>query len=392
MSLVTVQAMQVLVVEDSARARLSIQRLLEALGCRVMTASSSDEALLYAQDRRFQVAFVDWELADGTNGLEVLRQLSRQQPSCQRFLVTGHHEFPVLLEAVRSGQILDMIPKPVTRDLLAAALEKARRVLERLPSGPVRDPFGNPADRQVLLEWLASGQGDLALQPIVSASERGVVAYEGLLRSRHPRWNSPVALLQAAEETGLVGRVGHYVSRCAARLLPHLPNDVLLFVNLHPHQFRSAGMVAEDLEPLLPYARRVVLELTERAPLTDIDGWADRLAEIQEAGFRLALDDLGAGANTLRMLADLSPDFIKLDMGLVRDIHRNPGKQRIVELLGRFALAGDALLVAEGVETEEEAEVLERCGAHLLQGYLLGRPSLELAERLRAERGARQAM
>ena len=88
--------------------------------------------------------------------------------------------------------------------------------------------------------------------------------------------------------------------------------------------------------------------------------------------------------SSLSVLAELQPSYIKVDMSIVRGVDHEPQKRRLVELLCRFAEATDALLVAEGVETDEEAETLRAIGAHLLQGYLFGRPSLQLsAESLR---------
>ena len=96
-------------------------------------------------------------------------------------------------------------------------------------------------------------------------------------------------------------------------------------------------------------------------------------------GFAIAVDDLGAGYSSLSVLAELQPSFIKVDMSIVRGIDCDPRKQRLVDLLCRFADATDATLIAEGVETGEEAAALRECGAHLLQGYLFGKPSSELS-------------
>jgi len=105
---------------------------------------------------------------------------------------------------------------------------------------------------------------------------------------------------------------------------------------------------------------------------------------VTEMGFSIAVDDLGAGYSSLSVLAELQPRFIKVDMSIVRGIDTEPRKQRLVDLLTRFAEATGATLIAEGVETTEEAEALRSCGAHWLQGYLFGRPSAELPESIAA--------
>jgi len=140
--------------------------------------------------------------------------------------------------------------------------------------------------------------------------------------------------------------------------------------------------VTRRLTPLAPWAHRIVLEITERSKLQGLDQWEKSVEAVTAMGFSVAVDDLGAGYSSLSVLAELQPSYIKVDMSIVRGVDHEPQKRRLVELLCRFAEATDALLVAEGVETEEEAETLRAIGAHLLQGYLFGRPSLSLPDQL----------
>jgi EAL domain-containing protein (putative c-di-GMP-specific phosphodiesterase class I) len=100
------------------------------------------------------------------------------------------------------------------------------------------------------------------------------------------------------------------------------------------------------------------------------------IENLQSAGFAIAVDDLGAGYNSLSILADLQPQIIKIDMSIVRNCDSELRKQRLIDLLAKFSDATGALMVAEGVETEAEAAVLRKCGAHLLQGYLFHKPTI----------------
>jgi len=124
----------------------------------------------------------------------------------------------------------------------------------------------------------------------------------------------------------------------------------------------------------------VVLEITERSRLQGIEAWDESVERVTAMGFAIAVDDLGAGYSSLSVLAELQPSFIKVDMSIVRGIDCDPRKQRLVDLLTRFAEATDATLIAEGVEAQDEASALRVCGAHLLQGYLFGKPSTELPD------------
>jgi EAL domain-containing protein (putative c-di-GMP-specific phosphodiesterase class I) len=140
--------------------------------------------------------------------------------------------------------------------------------------------------------------------------------------------------------------------------------------------------LARDIESLKPSAKRITMEITERARMHDIDGWERSVDILTGAGFAIAVDDLGAGYNSLTMLAELSPQYIKLDMSLVRNVHTEPRKQRLVQLLVTFAEATGANTIAEGVETDEEAMVLVDMGIQLMQGYLYARPMMELPEQV----------
>ena len=112
-----------------------------------------------------------------------------------------------------------------------------------------------------------------------------------------------------------------------------------------------------------PEAGRVVLEITERYDVTGLPDLHGTVEEIAARGFRIAVDDVGAGYSSLSVLANLQPHFIKVDRSIVANVHREAQKERIVSLLALLARSGDAKLVAEGVEREEEAYLLDRCGA-----------------------------
>jgi EAL domain-containing protein (putative c-di-GMP-specific phosphodiesterase class I) len=126
--------------------------------------------------------------------------------------------------------------------------------------------------------------------------------------------------------------------------------------------------------PLSQHAHRVVLEVTERVSLDQVKDVRAKLADLRRMGFRLAIDDLGAGYAGLTSFATLEPEFVKLDMSLVRDVHRNHTKETLVRSMTSACRDLGMLVVAEGVETLEERDLLVSLGCDLLQGYLLGKP------------------
>src|SRR5205814_6698356 len=125
---------------------------------------------------------------------------------------------------------------------------------------------------------------------------------------------------------------------------------------------------------LAPHAARVVLEITERMGLDTIAGPA-RVAMLRQRGYRIAVDDLGAGYAALGALATLEPEIVKLDMSLIRDIDRHATKRRVVGAIATLCRELGSRVIAEGVETQSEFIALREAGIELIQGFLLARPT-----------------
>lgn len=219
----------------------------------------------------------------------------------------------------------------------------------------------------------ALSQSFVAFQPIVSYRERTVYGFEALVRTHARLLAGASELLSAAEALGSLRALGRSVRGAVARAMPAAPVDVALFVNVHPHDLLDPDLASPGA-PLSLVAPRVVLELTERAAAGRGPELRERIAALRRLGYRIALDDLGAGYTALDLLAEIRPDFVKLDMSLVRRLDRDEARRRIVRHL--LALLGDlgTRAVAEGVETEAERDALLSLGAPLLQGYLFGAP------------------
>ena len=219
----------------------------------------------------------------------------------------------------------------------------------------------------------------LALQPIIDPRDpTRPAAYEALLRSLHPQLDGPLAVLRVAERHGRLADIGARVFELAAERISILPADAGLFVNLSAEQLSDPERLRADIAVLVPDAHRITVEITEQSHLSSIANWDASVELLRELGFALAVDDLGAGYNSLSVLAQLQPQVIKLHMSLVRDVHVNDFSRRVIELVVNLAEATDAKVVAEGVECAEEADTLVACGCHLLQGYYFGRPMLVL--------------
>jgi EAL domain-containing protein (putative c-di-GMP-specific phosphodiesterase class I) len=153
-----------------------------------------------------------------------------------------------------------------------------------------------------------------------------------------------------------------------------VPGSGNVFVNLHPRDFADPDLVGED-GALTPFAKHIVLEITERSAPDQIPDLGKSIARLRSLGFRLALDDLGAGYAGLSSFAWLEPEVVKVDMSLVRGIDKSVVKQKLFRSI--HSLCGDlhADLIAEGIETVAERDCVCFLGADLLQGYLFARPA-----------------
>jgi len=171
--------------------------------------------------------------------------------------------------------------------------------------------------------------------------------------------------------------VGRAVRKKAPEPMDSAPPPALLFVNLHATDLADETL-GSPTSALTAIAPRVVLEITERAALPDAKDVRAAVARLREKGFRIAIDDLGAGYAGLATFATLEPEFVKLDMSLVRNIHSSSVKQKLVRSMTTLCSDMGIAVVAEGIELAEERDVIVELGCELLQGYLFARPGRAL--------------
>jgi EAL domain-containing protein (putative c-di-GMP-specific phosphodiesterase class I) len=217
----------------------------------------------------------------------------------------------------------------------------------------------------------------MAFQPIVEAGSGKLYGVEALVRSREPSIPTPPALLDSAAQLGRMPQLGRRVRQLSAGALEPRGDIPQLFVNLHPTDLFDVNLIDEDA-PLTAIASRVILEVTERESLDTTPDLVGRLERLRALGFRIAVDDIGAGYSGLTSFTDLTPEIVKIDMSLVRSIHTSTVKQRTVGALCTLCHEMGTLVVGEGVETADERACLESLGCDLLQGYLIAKPAADL--------------
>ena len=220
---------------------------------------------------------------------------------------------------------------------------------------------------------LLAGPDDLTMvfQPIVDLAAATVAGYEAL--ARFPGTAGPDVWFAAAAQAGLDSELEALAIHKALDVVPDLPANTFLTVNVSPHLLGSAPV--RDALGSRRDLHRVVVELTEHTPVDDLAALRSQCEALRERGALIALDDAGSGYSGLQQLAALRPQVVKLDRALVSDADADPVRVALAEMLGEFAGRIDAWLLAEGLETAAELAAFARLGVPLGQGWLLGRPA-----------------
>ena len=218
---------------------------------------------------------------------------------------------------------------------------------------------------------LTASEIGVVFQPIIDVATGATFAQEALVRCRRPEYAAPPVLFEHAVEESACGRLGRLIRDVAFSTC----GDVALFVNLHPDELSSRWLVRPD-DPLCFHQRPVFLEITESAAFTHFDLCRSVLEELcRRTGALLVIDDFGAGYSNLQRVVDLQPAIVKLDLALIRDLHRHPRKRAVVRHMVNLCEELDARVVAEGIETLDELSCVRDLGVHYAQGYLLARPA-----------------
>lgn len=369
---------RVLLVDDDPEI---LQFYVAALGKKYQleTAVDGTEAVQKLATERFDLIVSDVAMP-GMDGLTLLSTVRATDLDVPVILITGGPSLETAIKALEYGA-LRYITKPVEPKALRQVVEygvglhkMARMKREALKL--LRGQEGIAADRAGLESRFGTAIGDLwlAFQPIVSWSQKKVIAYEALLRSGEPTLANPAELIETAERLDRLHELGRTIRQKVAEALPRLPPDASVFANLHPFELDDDELISPK-GPLAPHAKRVVLEITERASLDGIRDARGRIAKLREMGFRIALDDLGAGHAGLSTFAKVEPDLVKLDMSLTRGADKEPIRRHVIASMVELCAKLKMDVVTEGIETAAERDAILGAGCDLLQGYLFARPS-----------------
>lgn len=368
---------KILLVDDEPVTARGYARALMAAGYRVTMVNDGREAAALAKGEAFDVVVSDIAMPD-MDGLALLRAIRQSDLDVPMVFMTGSPAIESAVQAIEYGAFRYLL-KPVAPAALLDVVERAARVHRlakvRREAVLVRELEGKPiGDRAGLEARFASALEKLwvAAQPIVTWSGREIFAYETLLRTDEPTLRSPLDFFDAAERLGRAPELGRVIRKHVAKLIPN--TNAPVFVNLHPSDLEDAELYADD-GALTPYAKQVVLEITERAALDRIHELQQRVTRLRGLGYRIAIDDLGAGYAGLTSFAQLEPEVVKVDMSLVRGIDASAVKQKLVRSIIALCTELGIHLIAEGIETPAERDTLVTLGGDLCQGYLFAKPA-----------------
>ena len=369
---------EVLLVDDDAQVLRSLARKLAARGCSISTARDGADAVAQLVDHNFDVILSDIRMP-GMDGIQLLREVRGRDLHLPVVLMTGDPSLQTARDALELGALM-YLSKPLDLNEVEAAIKRATH-LHRLAhikteaaeflggsSASETDRAGLEIQFERTLQQLW-----IAYQPIVHSRSGSIFGYEALMRSTERSLPHPGAILDAAERLNRLDTLGRRIRQLAGIPLVDAPPEATLFVNLHSADLLDETLFSQDA-PLTQLASRVILEITERASLDNVPDARERVGALRELGFRIAIDDMGAGYAGLTSFALLEPDIVKLDMSLVRDVDKSQMKYKLINSMNKLAHDMGILVVAEGVETLGERETLIALECDFLQGYLLARP------------------
>jgi EAL domain-containing protein (putative c-di-GMP-specific phosphodiesterase class I)/GGDEF domain-containing protein len=227
-----------------------------------------------------------------------------------------------------------------------------------------------------LKSTIRDGAVFIEYHPIIVTNTEEVYGFEALARGVRRELRSPEVLFEVASEANLVWELSRLLRRRAVSgIMSDLKDGQFLFLNVDPHDFDDPTFRNLDPSDLgIDDPSKIVLEITERTAIKDYPRFQEYLADFRSRGFKFAVDDAGSGYAGLGSIANLAPDYIKLDISLIANIDSNFLKQNLVETMVAFANGQGAMVIAEGVERREEFETVKQLGVHLTQGFLFHKP------------------
>jgi EAL domain-containing protein (putative c-di-GMP-specific phosphodiesterase class I)/CheY-like chemotaxis protein len=381
---------RILVVDDQEANVVLLQRILQSVGVtNVVGVTDPREAIDCCRSFAPDLLLLDLHMPR-LDGIEILLRLQAEsaedcflpkivltadvtEKAKRRALAAGANDF--LTKPLDRVEVLLRVRNLLTTRALYSRVQQHNETLRRnLARQQERE---QRLDRLRRFKWerirrvLECGGISMVFQPITDLQLGSVVGYEALARFSEPPYRGPHEWFAEADEVGLGRDLELLAVELALAALPAFAEPLFLSINVSPGVAVTDAFGARCRN--VP-AGRVVVELTEHTRIDDYPTSARAIERLRAEGIRIAVDDAGAGYASLQHILRLRPDVVKLDQGLTGSIESDPAKRALASSMVSFANEIGAVLVAEGIETTRQLDVLRDLDVRWGQGYLLGRP------------------
>jgi EAL domain-containing protein (putative c-di-GMP-specific phosphodiesterase class I)/FixJ family two-component response regulator len=374
-----------LIADDDAEVRSALVDIIERAEALELVGIAEDaqQAIELAGRQQPDAALLDVKMPGG--GARAAREIRASCPKTAIIALSAHEDARSVQEMLAAGAYNYLTKGTSPQDLVEAICSSVNgqvRLSARAATFVVRElatrlQLERDVDEQ-LFAWeeqiqriLESGGLDCVFQPIVALETEEPVGFEALARFDSEPVRGPGAWFAEATTMGRALELEVAAVEVAIASIDRLPADAFMALNVSPASIVSPRLL--EMIGRVPLDR-VIVEVTEQAPITDYPTLRSALAALRSGGARVAVDDVGAGHASLRHILQLDPDLIKLDVSLTRQIESQRTQQALASALVTFAREVGASVIAVGIETEAELAVIRELGIPLGQGYYFGHP------------------
>lgn len=377
---------RVLVADDDPSVRRYLRAMIEVHDDLEIVAAAADgeEAAHLAAMHQPDVALVDVRMPRGGGG-EAVRGIRRSSPETLILIYSAHADQETVVKMFQAGahgfvakggsgdELIEAVCRTLAGERVTSA-QVASSIVDELSQRLSHDEARAMINRRVIdqiRQVIDDSSLEFVFQPIADLGSSRVVGVEALSRFPVAPSRPPARWFEEAWAVGLGVDLELAALKGAIKASSRLPRGIFLAVNLSPATLSSTRL--REILAIAP-RRRLVVEITEHAPVDDYAALREALAFVRGAGGWIAVDDVGAGYSSLQHILEISPDAIKLDLGLTRDIHLDSGRRSLASAFTRFASDMGVMIMAEGIETAEELAALRKLGIEYGQGFFLARP------------------
>ncbi len=377
---------RVMIAEDEPSVRDALAALIRSEPDLDLVAAAGDAVQAIDLARRFRpdVVVLDVKMPGG-GGPRAARAIRALCPQTRVTALSAYDDRGSVLEMLGAGAVGYLVKGTPAGEIIEAIRSSARGqgalstevtadVIKTLAGQLKREEYEAQRQQNEVrqVRRLLDGEGLWMLfQPIIDLRAGSLIGYEALARFDPEQLRPPTAWFERAAALGMLTELELVAARSSFSRLAGMPMHAYLAVNVSPATLASTSFL-EDMSTVP--GERIVLEVTEHAKVEDYDALNDALRRLRAQGVRLAIDDAGAGFASMQHIVRLAPDFIKLDIGLTRNIDADPVRRALATALISFASEIGAAMIAEGIETEAEFETLRGLGIAFGQGFFLGEP------------------